>query len=168
MDNENAIASSLKRKNITLKVYAIILGIIDIALLFLVILTFASGMSELVMEVFTSIFYGLFYLITKTSFDLVYWYPAMQFFVLSLLLILFISLSVIGAYRKKKWGRTINIFLLGIVFPLFVIIPAATIWLLPHAEYYLPLGAVCSLALALFIFDVYFFFWFLKNEQLFE
>ena len=57
MENENKLADMPKRKKTILMVYIILLGFLDLSILSLTILTFVTGMSDLVMRVWISIYY---------------------------------------------------------------------------------------------------------------
>ena len=168
MENENKLADMPKRKKTILMVYIILLGFLDLSILSLTILTFVTGMSDLVMRVWISIYYLILYLATRTSFEFSYWHPSLLFFILSFFLIVLVLVSIIVAFGKKKWGRSMNIFLLGIALPIFVVIPTSFVWILPDVQYTVPIETVCALSISLLVFDIFYFFWFLKSKQLFE
>jgi hypothetical protein len=168
MENKRNMEQVSKRKDFILKVYIVILGIFSLTILSLTILAFALGISALAMPLFQSIYYALFSLMTHSSNELVYWNnPSLLFTLTSLFLLWVISISMVGAVNKKRWGHTVNIIFLGIIFPLFFTLPAAGLGFVPHAADIIPFALVCPLFLFLFVFDIFYLFWFMKNRYLF-
>jgi len=168
MENEAAKDNISNRNNILLKVYIIVLAIMSLAILALTIFAFALGVSALGMLMFQTIYHALFSLITRSSYALVVWQqPSLLFTVVSLFLLLMISISIVGALNQKKWGHTVNVIFLGIIFPIFFTLPTAGFGFIPHAGDIMPFAAICPLFLFLFVFDIYYFFWFMKNRNIF-
>ena len=134
MENEVTIENISKRQRTILIIYVIVLGIIGITVLLLTILAFTLGAGAFAMQIFQSIYYVIIYIITNSSFEKVSWNPSLLFTLLSLLLLFIISISAVGAYKIKKWGHMLNIFFLGIVFPIFFTMPTAVLWFLPRSR----------------------------------
>jgi len=101
------------RKIPFLFIYTIILGVIGVGFVFVTIVTIIIGTTELA--------------------------AAPLMLALSFAPALLLSAPFFGALYRKKWGRIVNILLLGIVVPLFIILPGATLWLLPHSERRIPM-----------------------------
>lgn len=167
MENKVTIENISKRQRTILIIYVVVLGIIGITVLLLTIFAFTVGAGAFAIQILQSIYYVIIYLITNYSIDMVYANASLLFTLLSLLLLLIIAISALGAYKTKKWGHMLNIFFLGIVFPIFFTMPTAVLWFLPRKSDLIPFAPICSLFLFLFVFDIFYFFWFMKNRNIF-
>lgn len=140
MDKPTLVENFVTLRNIPfLFIYTIILGVIGVGFVFGTIVTIIIGTTELAAAP----------LMLSLSFA-----PA-----------LLLSAPFFGALYRKKWGRIVNILLLGIVVPLFIILPGATLWLFPHSEMYFPVELICVGALLLGGLDIFCLFWFIANQE---
>ncbi len=122
-------------------IYTIILGVIGIGFVFITIVTIIIGTTELA--------------------------AAPLVLALSFVPALILSAPFLGALYRKKWGRIVNILLLSIVVPPFMILPGATLWMLPHSEMYFPVELICVGAVLLGGLDFSCLLWFIGNKETF-
>jgi hypothetical protein len=122
-------------------IYTIILGVIGIGFVFVTIVTIIIGTTELA--------------------------AAPLVLALSFVPALILSAPFLGALSRKKWGRIVNILLLSIVVPPFVILPGTTLWMLPHSEMYFPVELICVGAVLLGGLDFFCLLWFIENKKTF-
>ena len=122
-------------------IYTIILGVIGVGFVLVAIITIIIGNTDLE--------------------------AAPIVLAISLVPALILSAPFLGAYFRKKWGRIVNILLLSVIVPLFVVLPGTTLWLLPHSEMYFPVELICIGSLLLGGLDIFCLSWFIKSKELF-
>jgi hypothetical protein len=165
MENEEVPANTSRRAKPIRMVYIVVLSCMDIILILLMMAAFVTGTSQEAAGVFLSIYPVILYLFTGTSFYL-NWNLSLVYYLLSLWLILTTSISLYGFISRKKWGRMANLLFLVFVFPEFIVLPTAFLWRIPPTRYIFSIGAICPLAIGLLIFNIYYFFWFLRKKEM--